>query len=419
MSPGPSINLPVSAPVTLEAGLSYLPRWLEPGKMTLPALMTEWLQASSWASARILWPARSTDARSWIFDKMSWHSGMEQSTDTVGAKDNLRLLPEPTPDQQQLILAADPEPVELPMASSDSGTSLACVFRPPGRPRGLLIVHRCDTRDWSRWERDYLRLSARLIERSPALASSIPPETDTEHLRNRLADATILCNRLAHDVDNILTGVIGFADLAMPLLPANSMEADYLHEIRLAAERGQHLSQQLRRLKPTASRIQPTARFAGWFQKLLESAIAGQHERYPIDGNDYRQWPPVQASQESLERLFRELLANAVEAMPDGGRIGLTGEIREIGESCFFLGQPAPGKYLEVCVEDEGIGIKPELQPRLFRELFLTTKLRHRGLGLTVALQVILDCQGGICLEPRPAPQRGTRARVLLPLPPA
>lgn|GEM_PF-890703 len=419
MTPGPFTDLPVSDLDALEARLTFLQRWLEPGTTTFPALIQDWLQSNSWSAAQLLWPARAVVPQSWTFVNsrpVSHASDSECLPSSEPAADSLFLLPL-TLDQRRQILAAYPHVVELSSAGSGCTPMLGCALGLPGSPRGLLVVAGGATRPWSRWDRDFLQFSARLIERSPALDGYIPRATDVKRLDERLTDANVFCSRLAHDFDNILTGVIGFAELTAPLLAEGSLEAEYVSEIRRAGERGKMLTQQLRRLKPAVSPCLSSLRFGPWFRELLDAVVAGRPQRFQISSNNFQRWPPVQASQESLERLFRELLTNAIEAMPQGGSIRLTGELREVRDTSQFLGQPAPGQYLEICIDDEGIGVKPEFLPRLFRELFLTSKPQHRGLGLAIALRVILDLRGGICLTPRPAPESGTRITVLLPTP--
>src|SRR5207244_7387251 len=78
-----------------------------------------------------------------------------------------------------------------------------------------------------------------------------------------------------------------------------------------------------------------------------------------------------------------------------------------------MLGNAAPGPHVEVTVTDTGSGLSPEVRGRLFRELFHSTKMRHRGLGLAVVYGVLQTYRGGIRFGPDPA--QGTAVRLFLP----
>ena len=110
-------------------------------------------------------------------------------------------------------------------------------YSPPGRPLGLLWAERPAGQPWGDAEREYLVLSAKAVERSPAMAALVGPVIDPERLSQRLADASVIAGRMAHDFDNILTGIIGFSDLAQPMLQAGSQAAGFVAEIAKVATR--------------------------------------------------------------------------------------------------------------------------------------------------------------------------------------
>ena len=111
-------------------------------------------------------------------------------------------------------------------------------------------------------------------------------------------------------------------------------------------------------------------------------------------------------------------MENAVEACPQGGIVRVSARSVELSESDArsYLGKAGVGAHLQVTVSDTGTGIKPETHRRLFAEPFVTTKVRHRGLGLAIAYRVLCAHRGGIQIESVPGPGTGTHVRVLLPL---
>jgi signal transduction histidine kinase len=108
--------------------------------------------------------------------------------------------------------------------------------------------------------------------------------------------------------------------------------------------------------------------------------------------------PPVAGSLSELEQVLLNLLTNAREAMPGGGKIDLRA-------------RPVPGG-LEITIADTGIGIPPELLARV-QEPFFTTKERGSGLGLAICRSVVWGMGGKLYLESEPG--RGTCVRVFLP----
>jgi signal transduction histidine kinase len=95
----------------------------------------------------------------------------------------------------------------------------------------------------------------------------------------------------------------------------------------------------------------------------------------------------VSADTHALDRIFNNLFSNALDAMPDGGKLNVATKIL----SCDVEGEP--DRMVEVRVEDTGPGIPPEIQEQLFDE-FVTTKRRGLGLGLSIAKK-LTDAHGG------------------------
>ena len=102
---------------------------------------------------------------------------------------------------------------------------------PVGRPLGLVWADKQAGQPWTDAERAYLSLTAKTMERSPAVAAAIGPVIDPERLSQRLSDAALIAGRMAHDFDNILTGIIGFADLTATLLGPGSQAAGFVGEV--------------------------------------------------------------------------------------------------------------------------------------------------------------------------------------------
>jgi signal transduction histidine kinase len=109
--------------------------------------------------------------------------------------------------------------------------------------------------------------------------------------------------------------------------------------------------------------------------------------------------PIIQADEKQIEQVLKNVIINALQAMPEGGAITL-----ETG--------PTPSNGAYVMISDTGLGIPPEKINRIFQP-FVTTKTKGTGLGLSVVEKIIENHGGRIEVESEQG--KGTRFRILLP----
>jgi signal transduction histidine kinase len=188
---------------------------------------------------------------------------------------------------------------------------------------------------------------------------------------------------LAHNVNNALTGVIGYLELALGEVPADSEQAAHLRNSLSCAFRA---ADTVRRIVTFA--VRPPAADALAVLSLREAArrvLSGFTPSLPaavtvqITG-DSPGW--IQADAALLDSALEQLLANAVEAMPHGG--SLTLHLHEDGDRCCLS------------VRDTGPGIAPQVIAQLF-EPFVTTKTSgHLGLGLALCRDLVRAQRGGL-----------------------
>ena len=392
----------MSLPGGLPAGLAFLPNWLNDAKdaTTLDALLSGWVRASGWRGAGLVWPA---DANAVV---------------ALHAKaDGTERLPRPPAEARDVLTSLKGGSWTVLWQMPNSSGRLYCAVTPPGQPTGLVWAERGAGEPWGELDRNYLRLSARLIERSPALAAQFGPQVDGDRLQQRLADASVIAGRMAHDFDNILTGIIGFADLTVPLLPAGSQPAKFVAEVGKVGQRGIQFTQQLHQL----SRSGQSKPQAGG----LSAAVAKEVNRLKpslADGAQVVTDLPAVANAVAIESTplgvaLGHLIENAADATPAGGRIVVSSRVVELSaaDAKGYLGAAGPGPHVEVTVRDTGPGIKPEVRAKLFVEPFFTTKVRRRGLGLAIVYRTLFAHRGGIRIENAAAPETGTVVRVVLP----
>ena len=228
-----------------------------------------------------------------------------------------------------------------------------------------------------------------------------------------------LAGGIAHDFNNQLSVILGYTELLIEQREPGDPTAEPVDAIRLAAERAALLTRQLSvfsRGGASESRdfeldVALTAALP-----LLERVIGDRCEVVLQEGAPGA-W--LRSDPRQFERALINLVANARDAMLDGGLITVTSAVVELGDGTArpAVGLP-PGEYVEVEVLDEGAGISPEARAHLF-EPFFTTRPRekHRGLGLSTVYGFASRSGGHVALEDRQG--GGTVARLLFPAQPA
>jgi signal transduction histidine kinase len=117
-----------------------------------------------------------------------------------------------------------------------------------------------------------------------------------------------------------------------------------------------------------------------------------------------------------LEQVLMNLVVNARDAMPEGGRVDITVESVSLDERSVLRYQGLPaGDYARISVRDTGTGITPEQQAHVF-EPFFTTKSPAKGTGLGLSIIYGIAKENGGAVTFTTAPNEGTTFEVLLPL---
>jgi len=339
-------------PAGITTGLAFLPNWLTEAKdaAALETLLSGWLRASGWRTAGVIAPA---DGRESLM--------LQVRGDGVG--------PLAAPSEQADVLRAlgggTPTVVwQLPNSSGRLYTN----FQPAGRTAGVIWAERGAGEPWTEADRHYLVLSAKLIERSPALAAVIGPLLEPARLQQRLADASIIAGRMAHDFNNMLTGIIGFADLSAPLLPPGSQAAKFVAEISKVGQKGMAFTHQLHQFDRSGqAKPQPSSVAAALLKEELRirtKTLGAQIVASDLPG-DLAQ---VAVESGHLGVLLGHLLDNAIEAGPADGTVRVTAAAVELStaDAKRYLGAVGPGTHIEIAVRDRGSGIKPEVAAKSF-----------------------------------------------------
>jgi signal transduction histidine kinase len=228
-----------------------------------------------------------------------------------------------------------------------------------------------------------------------------------------------LTGGLAHDFNNLLGIIIGNLDLARPLVKATGTAEELVGEALDAAARGAELTRRLlafaRRqpLRPenidVNALVAKTLRLAG---RTLGDKIIVALEPAPDV------WP-ISADPAQLEAAMINLVNNARDAMPQGGRLTIATGNRHL-DADYVSAHPgaAPGDHAMIVVSDTGNGMPPEIVARIF-EPFYTTKGRESGMGLGLSMVFGFMQQSGGHITVHSAMGVGTSFRLYLPREPA
>ncbi len=262
------------------------------------------------------------------------------------------------------------------------------------------------------WRIEPLRDDAGGVQGAVGLAFDV---TEQAKLREqvlhtqRLDSIGRLAGGLAHDLNNILTAVLGYTELSQRA-GSDELRAN-LDEIRFGAERAAALTRQLltfaRRQKAAVQPVDLNATLLN-VNRLLQRLLVGDVQLVSEPGADT---PTVLADPNQIEQVIVNLAVNARDAMPDGGRLTIATARVELDAP---RGDVPAGVYAALTVTDTGVGMTGEVRSHAFEPFFTTKELgKGTGLGLATSFGIVRESGGHIEIES--APGRGTTVRVWLP----
>ncbi|MBI5098077.1 MAG: PAS domain S-box protein [Nitrospirae bacterium] len=226
----------------------------------------------------------------------------------------------------------------------------------------------------------------------------------------------LLAGGVAHDFNNILTAIIGYANIIKMKMKKEDPLKAHLDHILRSSERGAHLTQSLlafsrkQLISPKPVDINIIIRNV---QKLLGRVIAEDIElKVVLDERHLT----IMADSGQMEQILMNLATNAKDAMPQGGSLTIGTEISTIDEQ--FIKQHGfgdRGEYALLSVADTGIGMDEKTRERIF-EPFFTTKEVGRGTGLGLAMVYGAIKQNGGYITVLTEPGKGTTFNIYLPL---
>jgi len=218
---------------------------------------------------------------------------------------------------------------------------------------------------------------------------------------------------ISHDFSNLLTGMLGYCDLALAMMSANDPVRPDVSEIRALAVRGTDLAKQIltvsrkQIVQPTV--LDPNAVIPG-LDRLLRR-IMGEHIDVATTlGGDLG---TIRIDAAQLEQVMLSLASNARDAMPSGGTLRIA-TARVGDQDVQRFGLDARQEWIVIRVTDTGVGMTDVIREQIF-EPFFTTKERGKGTGLGLPLAYGMIEQSGGEIRVDSAPGHGTTFHLLLP----
>jgi PAS domain S-box-containing protein len=223
-----------------------------------------------------------------------------------------------------------------------------------------------------------------------------------------------LAGGVAHDFNNILTAIQSYSEILADDLGTGHASLGDVHEIQAAASRAASLTRQLltfsRKQNPCLEVIDlnETVRET---ERMLRRVIGEDIElRSELAGDLAR----VSADASQMAQVLLNLAVNARDAMPNGGRLGITTRNVEVHHTQSHAPGLSPGGYVCLTVRDTGTGMDPITQSRIF-EPFFTTKEAGKGTGLGLSMVYSFVQQSGGTIEVESQPGAGTCFTIWLP----
>jgi PAS domain S-box-containing protein len=209
----------------------------------------------------------------------------------------------------------------------------------------------------------------------------------------KLESLGTLAGGIAHDFNNILTGILGNVSLAKSYIEPKGKVFDRLVEAEKASLRAKDLTQQLLTFARGGAPITKTASIARLIEESATFALRGSKVKcefsLPVDLS------PVEIDEGQISQVISNLVLNADEAMPEGGIIEIRAKNTVV--SAKDVSSLSEGKYVQIDINDHGVGIAKQHLQRIFDPYF-TTKQKGSGLGLSTAYSIIKNHSGHIAV---------------------
>ena len=259
-----------------------------------------------------------------------------------------------------------------------------------------------------------LMLAAIMAERDDAMNKRLMLEEQLRHSQKMEAVGR-LAGGIAHDFNNLLTAIIGYTEIVLHGLdPKDDRRAD-AEEIGRAAMRAADLTRQMlafSRRQVLQPKVIDLNKALTKVEPMLRRMI-GEDIVMTVNGRGANAFVRVDPGQ--VEQVVMNLVVNARDAMPQGGRLNVeTGDAVLDEAAAAEVPDARPGDYVVLSVSDTGVGMPAEVKARIFEPYFTTKEVgKGTGLGLSTAYGIVRQSDGHLAVSSEPG--LGTTFRIYLP----
>jgi len=290
-------------------------------------------------------------------------------------------------------------------------SALAFPIRPNGQFLGVIVFLGRETREPEQTT----------LQMCEAIGSLIGQSIERRKLEDQLRQSQKmdaighLAGGVAHDFNNILTVIMGFAQILKMSPQLDPESSDCLNQVFFASERAANLVRQLlmfsrkQVIQPKALDLNPvTNNLAKMLRRVIGEDVSLTIKPAPAPASVY-------ADEGMMEQVMMNLAVNARDAMPKGGRLTIQVETATFDQASLPTHIDArPGNFVCLSVADNGCGIRPEDLPRIFEPFFTTKEVgRGTGLGLSTVYGIVKQHKGWIDVTSQAGV--GTTLRIYLP----
>ncbi len=255
----------------------------------------------------------------------------------------------------------------------------------------------------------------------PVMEGIIVDITERKHLETQLQQSRKmeavgrLAGGIAHDFNNLLTIIKGYTELALARGKLSPELRTDIERIEDASERAAGLVRQLlafSRRQVLQPKVLDLNAIVLGLDKLLRRLMDEDIEMLTLPGKDIGR---IKADPGQVEQVIMNLVVNARDAMPNGGRLTIeTSNVELDGAYARDHATVRPGNYVQLTVSDNGVGMSPDTVAHIF-EPFYTTKESGRGTGLGLSTVYGIVKQSGGYIWVYSEPDHGTTFKVYLP----
>jgi two-component system, cell cycle sensor histidine kinase and response regulator CckA len=226
-----------------------------------------------------------------------------------------------------------------------------------------------------------------------------------------------LSNGIAHDFNNILSGIVGYSEVALMIAEKDIQVKNILEKILEACDQAKTLIDQVMafsRQNWQAGDEEPM-RMAPVIEEVIKLVRATLPKNIEIKANTLCDTGIIYASPAMIRKVIMNLCTNAIQAMKEkGGILAIELKDKEVDQASAFNCNITPGHYLMLSVSNTGTGIPENIKDKIFDPYFTTkAKGEGTGLGLSVVYGVVKNYKGTIIV--RSIPDKKTTFDIILP----